>query len=68
MRPLRSDEIVPLERYAPLRDAYRERVLGERARILEVFKKTGMSPIQITNGSDYTRALLSYFRARARRT
>ena len=28
MRPLRRFEIVPLERYGPLRDAYRERVIG----------------------------------------
>jgi hypothetical protein len=44
VRPLESDEIVPLDRYAALRDAYRERViaykrtrrvpLGERATLL----------------------------------
>ena len=44
MKPLRIDELVPLARYAPLRDAYRERViaykrtrrvaLGERATLL----------------------------------
>jgi hypothetical protein len=44
LRPLGRDEIVPLERYAPLRDAYRERViaykrmrrvaLGEQATLL----------------------------------
>ena len=44
MRPLGIDEIVPLDRYGPLRDAYRERViaykrtrrvaLGERATLL----------------------------------
>jgi len=44
VRPLYSDEIVPLDRYAALRDAYRERViaykrtrrvpLGERATLL----------------------------------
>jgi len=28
VRPLRSDEIVPLERYGQLRDAYRERVIA----------------------------------------
>lgn len=30
MRPLRRFEIVPLDRYAPLRDAYRERVIAHK--------------------------------------
>jgi hypothetical protein len=56
MRPLRIEEIVPLDRYGPLRDAYRERViaykrtrrvaLGERATLLFEDRETLRFQIQ----------------------
>jgi hypothetical protein len=56
MRPLRIEEIVPLDRYGPLRDAYRERViaykrtrrvaLGEHATLLFEDRETLRFQIQ----------------------
>lgn len=49
-----------------VRDAYARTVRGEQLRVSEIFRRAGMSPIRITNGQDYARPLLQYFRARAK--
>jgi uncharacterized protein (DUF58 family) len=50
-----------------VRDAYRDKVRREHKRIDDIFRRAGMSPIRIANGTDYTRTLLGYFKMRARR-
>ena len=49
-----------------VRDAYARTVRSEQLRVNEIFRRSGMSPIRITNGQDYARPLLQYFRARAK--
>jgi uncharacterized protein (DUF58 family) len=49
-----------------VRDAYARTVRGEQLRVNDIFRRSGMSPIRITNGQDYARPLLQYFRARAK--
>jgi uncharacterized protein (DUF58 family) len=50
-----------------VRSAYAERVRLEHRQIANGFQKAGLAPVEIVNGTDYTKALLGYFRMRARR-
>ncbi|MCC6806449.1 MAG: DUF58 domain-containing protein [Deltaproteobacteria bacterium] len=50
-----------------VRSAYRERVRLEHRQVAQTFQKAGVTPVEIVNGTDYTKALLGYFRMRSRR-
>jgi hypothetical protein len=50
-----------------VRSAYAERVRLEHRQVKQTFQRAGIMPVEIVNGTDYTKALLGFFRMRARR-
>ena len=44
-----------------VRDAYARTVRGEQLRVSEIFRRSGMSPIRITNGQDWRAAAAAVF-------
>lgn len=50
-----------------VRSAYAERVRLEHRQIAQTFRAAGMTPVEISNGQDYSKTLMGYFRARQRR-
>lgn len=47
-----------------VRRAYQARMQQAQMRISEVFRQSGLRPLSLNNGEDYTKPLLAHFRAR----